>query len=160
MAASPGTGVTGASILGGVDGGYELYEALNCAHHRIRSRLEVALQGRVGLSLREHEMLESLVRTGPRRMNDIADDLRMSASGLSRLADRLVAARLVERSVCPSDRRGFLLAITPLGQRRHRQSRERLERVLSEVLAGEEPGRLRGLAASLQALPPPETAPV
>ena len=61
-----------------------------------------------------------LVRTpGHRlRMSDLAAQTTLSASGLTRAVDRLEAAGLVRREVCPSDRRGAFAVLTEAGEAR------------------------------------------
>jgi DNA-binding MarR family transcriptional regulator len=56
------------------------------------------------------------------RQVDVADQLLLSTSGLSRLLDRIEEAGLVERVACPGDRRSLHLQLTDAG-------REMLERM-------------------------------
>ena len=49
------------------------------------------------------------------RMHELADRSHLTRSGLTRRVDRLVADGLVERIVCPSDRRGAYAQVTPAG---------------------------------------------
>jgi MarR family 2-MHQ and catechol resistance regulon transcriptional repressor len=78
-----------------------------------------------GLSSVEFEVLLRLGRTdGQRlRMSDLAAQVMLSTSGLTRVVDRLEAHGLVAREACPSDRRGTNAALTDAG-------RERLSAVL------------------------------
>lgn len=64
-------------------------------------------------------VLIRLVRTpgGELRMTDLARDMTISTSGLTRLIDRMEAADLVERRACPSDRRGLNVTLTDRGRR-------------------------------------------
>jgi DNA-binding MarR family transcriptional regulator len=48
-------------------------------------------------------------------MNEIADAIVHSTGGTTRLIDRLEEARLVERQLCPTDRRAVHVAITDAG---------------------------------------------
>jgi len=50
------------------------------------------------------------------RMSDLAAQASLSASGLTRAVDRMVAAGLVERQACPSDRRGQECVLTEAGE--------------------------------------------
>ena len=61
-----------------------------------------------GLSNQWFDVLVRLLRTpGHRlRMSDLAAQTTLSASGLTRVVDRLVAEGLARREACPSDRRG------------------------------------------------------
>lgn len=49
------------------------------------------------------------------RMTELAHDMTMSTSGLTRLVDRVEAAGHVEREPCPDDRRGLWAVLTPAG---------------------------------------------
>lgn len=49
------------------------------------------------------------------RMSELARDMTMSSSGLTRLADRLEAAGHVQRVACPADRRGLHAELTADG---------------------------------------------
>jgi DNA-binding MarR family transcriptional regulator len=48
-------------------------------------------------------------------MQDLADRVLFSRSGLTRLVDRMVAAGYVERIRCEDDRRGTYAVLTPVG---------------------------------------------
>ncbi len=62
-------------------------------------------------------VLVRLARTPGRRlrMSELARDMTMSTSGLTRLIDRVEAAGHVERERCPEDRRGLWAVLTPAG---------------------------------------------
>lgn len=62
------------------------------------------------------------------RMADLAAQVALSPSGLTRAVDRLEEAGLVQRAVCPSDRRGAFAELTAKG-------RARLEQMVPEHLA-------------------------
>ncbi len=50
------------------------------------------------------------------RMTELARDMTMSTSGLTRLVDRIEAAGLVRREPCAEDRRGLLAVLTDPGR--------------------------------------------
>jgi DNA-binding MarR family transcriptional regulator len=63
------------------------------------------------------EVLLRLARSGGHlRMTELAAQVRLSTSGLTRLIDRVEAAGLVERHACPTDRRGLEAVLTPAGE--------------------------------------------
>ena len=70
-----------------------------------------------GLSGSEFEVLLRLARSpgGQLRMTDLARQAGLSASGLTRLADRLERRELIVRRDCPTDRRGLDARITEEG---------------------------------------------
>jgi DNA-binding MarR family transcriptional regulator len=90
------------------------------AHAGFASGLERQLAAQCDLSVQWFEVLMRLVRTpGHRlRMSDLAGQTTLSASGLTRAVDRLEAAGLVRREVCPSDRRGAFAVLTDAGEAR------------------------------------------
>lgn len=104
------------------------------AHARVVRELERELQAEQQMALTDYDVLVQLSTADERRlrMSDLADRLLLSRSGVSRLVDRLVAERLVERVVCESDRRGQWASLTDKGY-------ERLRRA--------SPTHLRGVAA-------------
>jgi DNA-binding MarR family transcriptional regulator len=95
------------------------------AHARLIAELDQDLLGAHGLPLRSYDVLLQLAQAGGRRlrMSELADAVVLSRSGLTRLVDRLERQGYVERRPCPSDARGSLAALTPLGLRRLRDSR-------------------------------------
>lgn len=88
------------------------------AHAGLRVAFDRRLEADHGLSGQWFEVLLRLLRTpGQRlRMSDLAAQTTLSASGLTRVVDRLVARGLVRREACPSDRRGSFAALTPAGE--------------------------------------------
>jgi DNA-binding MarR family transcriptional regulator len=53
---------------------------------------------------------------GRLRMGELAEHARLSPSGLTRLIDRIEAAGLVKRHLCPQDRRAFETVLTAKGR--------------------------------------------
>ncbi len=92
------------------------------AHARIVRRLERELTDEQQLALTDYDVLVQLAAADERRlrMSDLAERLLLSRSGATRLVDRLVAAGLVERVTCDSDRRGQWASLTPTGVERLR----------------------------------------
>jgi DNA-binding MarR family transcriptional regulator len=90
------------------------------AHAGLTAAALQQLEDAHGLGGQRFEVLLRLVRTpGHRlRMSDLAAQTTLSASGLTRVIDRLVAQGLVERAACPSDRRGSFAVLTTEGEAR------------------------------------------
>lgn len=90
------------------------------AHATVVDRLDRELQEDQGLPLTWYEVLLHLHRTPDHRLrlSELADRVLLSKSGLTRLVDRMVDARLIERQVCPTDRRGAFAALTDDGRAR------------------------------------------
>jgi DNA-binding MarR family transcriptional regulator len=83
----------------------------------LRSQLDRRLAQDAGMPLQWFELLLRLARSpgSHLRMSDLAAQTSLTPSGLTRAIDRLEAAGLVERTPCPSDRRGSYAALTPDG---------------------------------------------
>jgi DNA-binding MarR family transcriptional regulator len=76
------------------------------------------LEQQSGMPVGWFELLLRLWRTpGERlRMSELATQVSLSTSGLTRLADRVEAAGFIRREACPSDRRGAFAVLTPAGR--------------------------------------------
>jgi len=89
------------------------------AHSEVNAALERDLIEKHDLKLAWFDVLAQLDAGGGRlRMTELAERILFSASGLTRLVDRLEKAGLVEREPCADDRRGFWARITPTGSAR------------------------------------------
>lgn len=101
------------------ENGLTAWIALIEAHAAAVESVEADLVRDAGLPLSWHEVLARLARAedGSMRMQELARSVLLSKSGLTRLADRMEAAGLIERTACPSDRRGTNAVITDRGRR-------------------------------------------
>ncbi len=110
--------------------GLAAWIALVEAHAAAVESVEADLVRETNLPLSWHEVLVRLSRTeeGSMRMQELARAVLLSKSGLTRLADRMQVAGLIERTACDSDRRGTWAVITPAG-------REALDRATPSFLA-------------------------
>jgi DNA-binding MarR family transcriptional regulator len=89
-------------------------------HAGLTRELGRRLERECNLSVQWFEVLMRLVRTpGHRlRMSDLAAQTTLTASGLTRVVDRLVDAGLVVRQTCSEDRRVAYAALTAEGEAR------------------------------------------
>ncbi len=80
-------------------------------------RLDAELRHTHGVGLADYEILVQLSEAPDRslRMSDLAAQALVSRSRLTHRVDRLVAAGLVERRPCPTDRRGLFAVLSPKG---------------------------------------------
>lgn len=90
------------------------------AQVQISRRLQADLLADHDLALGSYDVLMHLGETpgGRLRMNDLADRVLLSRSGLTRLVDRLQREGLVVRQSCASDARGLYAVLTPAGRAR------------------------------------------
>jgi len=96
------------------------WRSLLRAHSRLLARLDAELQNSQGMSVTDYGVLVQLSEHegGRMRMSELAGQLLLSPSGLTRRLDGLVSAGLVERRRCPTDRRGAFAVLTPAGRAR------------------------------------------
>jgi DNA-binding MarR family transcriptional regulator len=87
-------------------------------HATVVEAVEERLMAEAGLPLPWHEVLVRVSRAGKElmRMQELARSVLLSKSGLTRLADRMEQAGLIQRRACPSDRRGVFIGITDRGR--------------------------------------------
>jgi DNA-binding MarR family transcriptional regulator len=88
-------------------------------HATVSCALEKALQDEHEIGLSEFETLERVIdaNCGQYRMSDLAGDIHLSQSALSRAVARLERDGLVERSMCVDDRRAVFVCLTKKGER-------------------------------------------
>ncbi len=87
------------------------------AHARTTELLARELKDTEGIALTWYDVLVQLHEADDHRlrMQELADRVLLSKSGLTRLIDRMERHHLVYRSACPSDRRGTFAELTPEG---------------------------------------------
>ncbi|GAT69725.1 marR family transcriptional regulator [Planomonospora sphaerica] len=95
----------------------EVWRMLQRAQVRITRLLEADLMVAHDLALASYDVLNQLAESPGRRlrMNDLAERVLLSRSGLTRLIDRLQRDGLVEREACASDARGLFAVLTDAG---------------------------------------------
>ena len=103
---------------------------------RVTSALEHALRDHA-LGVSEFEVLERLSEADANecRMQDLSGSVHLSQSALSRVVGRLEADGLVERAMCPTDRRGIYAKLTAAGRERYEAARPVHRAVLARELA-------------------------
>lgn len=104
------------------------------SHSLLLERIESELSAAQLPALGWYDLLWELekVPDGKLRMHELADRIVLPRYNLTRLADRLVEARLIEREDCPDDRRGYFLVITGAGRRMRKRMWEVYEPLIEE----------------------------
>ncbi|MDA0677536.1 MAG: MarR family transcriptional regulator [Chloroflexi bacterium] len=94
------------------------------AHQQVSEALNKNLVAERGISLPWYDVLFqlSLAEGGRLRLQDLAERVLYSRSGLTRLVDRMETSGLISREPCPHDKRGTFAVLTPLGKRELRRS--------------------------------------
>ena len=116
--------------------------------HLIRT-LDAELTATHGLPLRSYEVLLFLEDAPSRRMrmNELSSSVLLSASGVSRLVDRLESDGFVRRERCPADGRGLYAVLTPAGAAKLQEARTtHLQGVRRHFLERLDPGELATLS--------------
>jgi DNA-binding MarR family transcriptional regulator len=112
------------------------WNELESEHARVREALEHRLQREHRLSLTEYEVLRRLSDSpeGHRRIQELAEEIHLSQSALSRLVQRLEDDGFVCRNVCDHDRRGVFACVTDAGRKAQAEAHPTHVSVLAETL--------------------------
>jgi DNA-binding MarR family transcriptional regulator len=88
------------------------------AHARVTQALDAQMRAEHGMSVSTYEVLMFLgdAEDHRLRLSDIADQVLLSRSGLTRLIDKLAAQGFVERCAVDGDGRGFYAELTAAGE--------------------------------------------
>src|SRR6266511_103288 len=97
--------------------GVRAFVALVRAHSKVVRRLNAQLSQDHGLTINDYEVLLRLSRAPDRRMRrvDLAGQILLTASGITRLLDGLEGFGFVERAMCETDRRVVYAVLTDHG---------------------------------------------
>jgi DNA-binding MarR family transcriptional regulator len=134
----------------------EAWVGLLRAHASTTRDLSAQLQDDHGLTINDYEALLRLVRAEDQRMRrvDLAGELLLTASGVTRLLDGLERSGYVEKGTCASDARVTYAVLTPAGRAKLREASAshiaQVRALFEEHLADDE---LRTLADLLSRLP-------
>ena len=113
------------------------------------------LKAEHGLPLARFETLQAIEARGACRVFDIAEDLVVTMSGISKLVDRVEAAGYCRRRANPDDRRSSLIELTDDGRAVLEKAdvtyQQELENRLGAVLPAAELRQLRGTLDKLRA---------
>lgn len=112
------------------------WNELEAQHAKVREALEHALQREHRLTLSEYEVLRRLVDSpnGNRRIQELAEEIHLSQSALSRLVQRLEDDGYVNRTVCDHDRRGVFACLTDAGRKAQAEAHPTHVSVLADTL--------------------------
>ena len=115
--------------------------------YQFRDRDRVASHG---LTVTQAYALEIILRRGEMAAKELAQELALEKSTVSRLIDGMVANELVERSGHPRDARSALLRVTPLGRRLYSAFRRNIVRENVDALRGLAPAQRATLIETLR----------
>jgi DNA-binding MarR family transcriptional regulator len=124
-------------------------------HARLQRLLDEDLRAEHDLSLAEYDALLQLAEAPGRRlrMHQLAEQVLLSRSGVTRLIDRLVADGSVERNACLTDARGAEAVLTPAGLDRLREaSRTHLRGIGEHFVEAMTPADLESVGRAMRAV--------
>ncbi|MCJ0901966.1 MarR family transcriptional regulator [Rhodococcus sp. SRB_17] len=107
------------------------------AHSIILGKMEADLRSATGLTLGQYDVLLRLHEApgNSLRMGDLAEQVLVTTSGVTRVADRLAEAGLVERIRPDNDRRVVTISLTPAGKKTLRAASDIHRRGIAEYFA-------------------------
>jgi DNA-binding MarR family transcriptional regulator len=129
------------------------FTALLRAQASATRRLSAQLSADHGLTISDYEVLLRLAHAPDRRMRrvDLAEQVLLTASGITRLLDGLERSGFVERAACATDRRVVYAVLTDEGLEKLRTASpshvRQIDEFFTERLGPEE---LEGLAGLLE----------
>jgi DNA-binding MarR family transcriptional regulator len=133
----------------------DVFSSLLGAHGSLTRELNAALVASHGLTINDYGCLLLLSRAGEEGMRriDLANELQLSPSGITRLLDRLEAQGFVGKGACAEDARVSYAILTEEGFGKLKaawpEHVEAVERRVAAALSAEEIETLRGLLARL-----------
>jgi DNA-binding MarR family transcriptional regulator len=102
---------------------------------RLWDQLEGQMRRDHGLTIARYDVLANVELAGGRLgLSKLASSIVLSASGLSKLLDRMEASGLIRREPDPDDARSTFATITPRGRSIVKQARQSHHRLLQETL--------------------------
>jgi MarR family transcriptional regulator, 2-MHQ and catechol-resistance regulon repressor len=133
----------------------EALGALLVAHSTLTRELSKQLEADHGLTLMDWEVLMLLSKADGHEMRrvDLARQVRLSPSGITRMLDRLEAAGLVEKGSCPEDARVTYAVLTEAGMRKLEDSYPRHFENIDQLLGAQlDPKEIASLSEMLAKL--------
>jgi DNA-binding MarR family transcriptional regulator len=131
------------------------------AHAAITRELSARLEAEHGLTLSDYDVLIQLYHAPDRKLRriDLARQVLLTASGITRLLDGLESCALVKKERCESDARVTYAVLTERGVRKCEEASESHLTDVEELFAANfEPAERASLAELLGRLPLAHTA--
>ena len=130
----------------------DAWRALCTAHAAVSKRVQEAFAADELPPLSWFEALCAIEDNpqGPPRMSELAELLTLSRGGITKIADRLQDAGLLERVALPEDRRSLRVQLTPAGRTLLAQMKRVYEHELEQHLAALTPKRALAMTKALE----------
>lgn len=134
-------------------GAVRLWLRLLGCHNHIEEVLRKNLRSRFGTTLARFDLMAQLERHPEGlRMQDLSRQLMVTGGNVTGLTDRLVEEGLIERRADPSDRRAFIVNLTPVGRRQFAAMATQHEAWVVELFEGFDREELNRLSEALSRL--------
>ncbi|MBI1349730.1 MAG: MarR family transcriptional regulator [Actinomycetales bacterium] len=114
--------------------------------------VDARLENSLGLPLTWFEPMRVIDSTEGCRVNDIAEELRITIGGTSKLVDRIAAAGLCARRPNPLDGRSSVITLTKAGRARLADATAEVDDELTRLLAAVPRSALATLHSTLRRL--------
>jgi DNA-binding MarR family transcriptional regulator len=131
-------------VLSEQSSGVRAFVALVRAYSSATRTLSSQLTADHGLTISDYEVLLRLARAPDRKLRrvDLAEQVLLTASGITRLLDGLEQSGLVERGSCATDRRVVYAVLTDAGLAKVREASEshvaQVDQLFTEYFGEEE----------------------
>lgn len=135
--------------------GAQTFVTLLRAHAAVTRRLNAQLSADHGLTINDFEVLLRLARAPDRRLRrvDLAEEVVLTASGITRLLDGLERSGFVERASCDADRRVVYAVLTESGLAKLREAARSHSAQIEELFGDRfDEGELEKMTALLSRL--------
>jgi DNA-binding MarR family transcriptional regulator len=116
---------------------------------QIEDEVKRRLRARFGVSLARFDYLAQLYRHGGLKMRDLSRYLMVTGGNVTGLTDELERDGLVARESSETDRRAWIVRLTPLGKRSFESMAKQHEEWILELFAGVDAAALHRLYANL-----------
>jgi len=134
-------------------GALKLWLRLLATTTQIESEIRTRLRERFGISLARFDYLAQLYRyQGGMKMRDLSRCLMVTGGNVTGLTDDLAKDGLVARESSPSDRRAWIVRLTPKGKRQFETMAQEHESWILELFSGLDDRTIRQLHAQLGSL--------
>jgi DNA-binding MarR family transcriptional regulator len=101
---------------------------------QVEQQLKRLLRENFDITLAQFDLMAELARVGePKTMSEISQMLMVSNGNVTGVVDRLSREGLVERLPLETDRRAYLLALTPEGEKRFKMMAQAHETWLEQI---------------------------
>jgi DNA-binding MarR family transcriptional regulator len=131
-----------------------VWEGISRAHCSLVAAIEKDMLPQTGIALGWYQVLAHLSQApdGRLRFQDLARVVGITDSGASRRLEQMLKAGLIERFLCPSDRRGVYALMTDKGKVTYTKAHAVFVKSIERNLKQLEPGEAELVHAALSRL--------